>query len=114
MSECLFCKIIAGDIPAERVYEDDRVIAFRDINPVAPTHVLVIPRTHIASLNEASSEHREALGAVLLAAREVAKKEGIGERGYRLVVNTMKDAGQEVFHVHAHLIGGRPFGWPPG
>jgi histidine triad (HIT) family protein len=114
MSECLFCKIIAGDIPAEKVYEDDHVIAFRDINPVAPTHVLVIPRTHIASLNDALPEHREALGAILLAAREVAKTEGLGERGYRLVVNTLKDAGQVVFHVHAHVIGGRPFEWPPG
>jgi histidine triad (HIT) family protein len=114
MAECLFCKIIAGDIPADTVYESDHVIAFRDINPTAPTHVLVIPREHIASLNDASTEHRDLLGDLLLAAREVAASEGISENGYRLVVNTMKGAGQEVFHIHVHVIGGRRLGWPPG
>lgn len=114
MPDCLFCRILAGDVPAEAVYENDHVFAFRDINPVAPTHVLLIPREHIASLNDAAAPQRALLGEMLLAAREVAAREGLSESGYRLVFNTMKDAGQVVFHIHAHLIGGRAMGWPPG
>lgn len=114
MSDCLFCKIVAGDIPAEKVYENEHVLAFRDINPVAPTHILVIPRAHVASLNDALPQHREQLGELLLAARDVAAREGLSASGYRLVINTMKDAGQVVFHIHVHVIGGRSFGWPPG
>jgi histidine triad (HIT) family protein len=114
MTDCLFCKIVAGEIPADRVYEDEHVVGFRDINPQAPTHVLLIPKRHVATLNDAGESDREALGALLLAARAVAADEGLAESGYRLVVNTMKDAGQVVFHVHLHLLGGRGFGWPPG
>lgn len=114
MSECLFCKIVAGDIPGDVVHETDDVVAFRDINPTAPTHVLVIPREHIDSLNDAGPGQRELLGSLLLAAREVARKEGIADSGYRTVINTMKGAGQEVFHIHIHVIGGRRFSWPPG
>lgn len=114
MSDCLFCRIAAGEVPAETVYENDHVVAFRDINPVAPTHVLLIPRAHIPSLNDVAPGQRDILGELMLAAREVASREGIAETGYRLVFNTMKDAGQVVFHIHAHLIGGRAMGWPPG
>jgi len=114
MSECLFCKIVNGDIPAEKVFENEHVIAFRDINPVAPVHVLVIPRNHVASLNDVTPDHRDDLGEVLIAARAVAEAEGLSQRGYRVVINTMKDAGQVVFHIHAHVLGGRGFGWPPG
>jgi histidine triad (HIT) family protein len=114
MSDCLFCNIVAGDVPADVVYENEHVVAFRDINPVAKTHVLVIPRGHIASLNEAVPEHREVLGELMLAAREVANREGVAESGYRVVVNTMEGAGQAVFHIHLHVIGGRRLSWPPG
>lgn len=114
MSDCLFCKIIAGQIPAQVVYQDEHVIAFRDINPTAPTHVLVIPRQHIASVNEASKENAELLGRLFVTAKEVAKLEGLTEKGYRLVVNCGEDAGQTVFHLHLHVIGGRSLGWPPG
>ncbi|UCD25275.1 MAG: histidine triad nucleotide-binding protein [Gemmatimonadota bacterium] len=112
MNECLFCKIVGGEIPATIVAEDDQFIAFRDIEPQAPTHVLVIPRTHIASLNEATDA--ELMGRLLLFARGVAVKEGLTERGYRVVLNTNAEAGQTVFHIHAHVLGGRPMRWPPG
>jgi histidine triad (HIT) family protein len=114
MDDCLFCKIIAGEIPADKVYDGEDVFGFRDINPQAPTHVLLIPRKHVATLNDASDEDRETLGGLVLAARDVAAEEGLFESGYRLVLNTMKDAGQVVFHIHLHLLGGRAFGWPPG
>jgi histidine triad (HIT) family protein len=112
MSDCLFCKIAGGEIPATVVAEDDEFIAFRDIDPQAPTHVLVIPRTHIASLNEASDA--EQMGGLLLCAKRVAAQEGLTERGYRVVLNTNAEAGQAVFHIHAHVLGGRPLQWPPG
>lgn len=114
MSECLFCKIVAGDIPSDKVLETDNVLAFRDINPEAPTHVLVVPKKHIASLNDADDADRALLGDLLLAARGVASSEGLSESGYRVVINTMKDAGQVVFHVHVHVLGGRGLRWPPG
>ena len=113
-SDCLFCKIVAGDIPADIVYEDDHVLAFRDINPQAPTHVLVIPRTHIARINDLAAEHAEIVGRMYLAAAAIARNEGIAESGYRTVMNCNADGGQTVFHIHLHLLGGRALTWPPG
>jgi histidine triad (HIT) family protein len=109
---CLFCRIVRGEIPAKIVREDEHTVAFRDIDPKAPTHVLVIPRQHVATLNEATDA--EALGRLLLAARDVAAAEGIAESGYRTVLNCGAGAGQTVFHVHLHLLGGRQMHWPPG
>jgi histidine triad (HIT) family protein len=111
---CLFCKIAAGEIPAQVVHTDDDTVAFRDINPQAPTHVLVIPRRHIASLKDAAPADEGVLGRLLLTAARVARDEGLAEGGYRTVVNTGAGAGQSVFHVHAHVIGGRALSWPPG
>ena len=109
---CLFCRIIRKEIPATIVWEDAHALAFRDIDPKAPTHVIVIPKVHVASLNEATDPMM--LGRLLLAAREIAAEEGIAESGYRVVVNTGAGAGQTVFHLHLHLLGGRKFTWPPG
>lgn len=109
---CLFCKIIAKEIPATIVAEDDHCLAFRDINPQAPTHILVIPKEHVPSLNQMTDP--ALAGRVLAFARDLAVKEGIAERGYRVVINTNAEAGQTVFHLHAHLLGGRAQGWPPG
>jgi len=110
--DCLFCRIVRGDLPATKVVETDEFIAFRDINPQAPVHILVIPRAHVSSLNEA----RDAgvVGRLALLAVEVAQREGIAERGYRTVFNTNADGGQTVSHLHLHLLGGRPMRWPPG
>ncbi len=113
-ADCIFCKIVAGEIPAGRVYEDDRAVAFKDINPQAPTHALVIPREHVASLNDADESHEALLGHLLLVAARVARQEGHAEGGYRTVINTGPDAGQTVFHVHVHVLGGRRLTWPPG
>ena len=113
MPDCLFCSIVAGDIPADVVLSTDQVLAFRDIDPKAPTHVLVIPRDHHANVGELAQRDPELAGALLDAARQVAEAEGIAD-GYRLVFNTGADAGQTVFHVHAHVLGGRDLGWPPG
>jgi histidine triad (HIT) family protein len=110
--DCLFCRIVRREIPAAIVLNDDHVIAFRDINPQAPVHVVIIPREHVASLNEATDA--EMLGRLSLAATEIARREGIAESGYRTVVNTNRAAGQTVFHVHLHLLGGRSMAWPPG
>ena len=110
---CLFCNIVAKTTPAQVVYEDEFVLAFRDIRPVAPTHVLVIPKTHIVGIHDAKAEHVDALGRVMLAARDVAEKLGL-QGGYRLVVNQGADAGQSVLHLHCHVLGGRPMAWPPG
>jgi histidine triad (HIT) family protein len=112
-ADCIFCKIAAGEIPSDKVYEDGDLVAFRDLNPQAPVHVLIIPRKHLASLNEASDEDRALLGRVLLAARALAEKLDVAS-GYRVVNNCGAPAGQSVFHVHFHLLGGRPMGWPPG
>jgi histidine triad (HIT) family protein len=109
---CLFCKIARGEIPATIVRQDERYVAFRDINPQAPTHVLVIPRTHIASLNDVTDP--ALVGGLGLFARAVAQAEGLAERGYRVVMNTNGDGGQTVFHLHAHVMGGRAMKWPPG
>ncbi len=114
MADCLFCKIVEKKIPAKVVHEDDELVAFEDINPQAPVHILVIPRRHMATLNDASEQDGAALGRLLLAARTLAKGRGIDGSGYRLVLNTMGGAGQSVFHVHVHLLGGRSMGWPPG
>jgi histidine triad (HIT) family protein len=115
MPECLFCKIVAGEIPSDKVFENDDVLAFRDISPVAPTHVLVVPKKHIASLNDVDAvTDLGLLAELLLAARTVAAQDNLSESGYRVVINTMKDAGQVVFHIHVHVVGGRAFGWPPG
>ena len=111
---CLFCKIAAGEIPAQVVHADDHTVAFRDINPQAPTHVLVIPRRHIASLKDAAPADEGVLGQLLLTAARVARGEGLAEGGYRTVINTGAGAGQSVFHIHAHVIGGRTLAWPPG
>jgi histidine triad (HIT) family protein len=109
---CLFCRIVRREIPAKIVAENEHCVAFRDINPQAPTHVVIVPRAHVASLNEATDAAM--IGELVLMAREIARSEGIAERGYRTVFNTNADAGQTVFHLHLHLIGGRPMGWPPG
>lgn len=114
-SDTIFGKIIRGEIPAHRVYEDDDVLAFRDVNPTAPTHVLVIPKVHpIPSMDKAEPAHAELLGKLLLAAAHVARAEGVAEDGYRIVINTNPAAGQTVYHLHVHLIGGRNLAWPPG
>lgn len=110
--DCLFCRIVRGEIPAGIVKRDDRLLAFRDINPQAPTHLLVIPVQHLASLDEATEGGL--LGQILLFARELAREVGIAERGYRVVFNTNADGGQTVSHLHAHLLGGRVMRWPPG
>lgn len=112
--DCLFCSIIEKKIPAKIIYEDEHAIAFRDINPQAPTHALVIPRTHIAAIHEAEPAHAKELGQVLLAARKVAEQEGLVESGFRLVINDGEHAGQTVHHIHVHVLGGRALGWPPG
>lgn len=110
--DCLFCRIVEGAIPVTPLAENQTCLAFRDVNPQAPVHVLVVPRVHVASLNDASDAGL--LGSLLLLAAEVAAKEGISESGYRTVINTNADGGQSVFHIHAHVLGGRRLSWPPG
>jgi histidine triad (HIT) family protein len=112
--DCLFCKIIKREIPASIVYEDDRVVAFNDINPQASTHVLVVPKKHIATLNDLQSGDDGIVGEVVRRAAAIAGERGIAAGGYRTVFNTNRDAGQTVFHIHLHLIGGRNLSWPPG
>ena len=111
---CIFCRIARKEIPARIVYEDERVLAFEDIRPRAPVHVLVIPKEHFASLNDAPQGSEALLGELLLRARAVAREKGVGESGFRIVLNTGRDSGQEVQHIHFHVIGGRPLHWPPG
>ena len=110
MPDCLFCKIASGEIPAEKIYEDDTVIAFSDINPTAPVHVIIIPKQHFATTLEMSEEAPELFGSMIKASSIVARKKGIAESGFRLILNTNADGGQEVFHVHMHLMGGEPIG----
>ncbi len=114
MTDCLFCKIIAGQIHASIVYQDDRIVAFKDINPQAPTHVLVVPRRHIASLNELTAEDDGIVGEIVRRGAALAKAAGHADRGYRTVFNCNADAGQTVFHIHLHVLGGRTMTWPPG
>ncbi|GMV05406.1 MAG: putative HIT-like protein [Gemmatimonadota bacterium] len=113
-SDCIFCRIASGDIPATVVHRDEHVVAFRDLHPQAPVHVLVIPREHVASLDAATDGHGALLGRLFLAARDVARAEGIAEDGYRTVLNVGADGGQTVHHLHVHVLGGRSLGWPPG
>jgi histidine triad (HIT) family protein len=114
MPECLFCRIIDREIPGSIVYEDDHIVAFNDINPQAPTHVLVVPRRHIGSLNEMTPGDDGLVGEMVRRAAAIAKERGISSRGYRTVFNTNREAGQTVFHIHLHLLGGRTMHWPPG
>jgi histidine triad (HIT) family protein len=114
MEDCIFCKIIGGQIPATKVYEDEDVLVFKDIDPVAPTHLLLIPKRHIATFNDIGPEDAGLLGRVLLVAKDMAADRNLTGDGYRLVMNCMPGAGQSVFHLHFHLLGGRIFRWPPG
>jgi histidine triad (HIT) family protein len=114
MSQCLFCSIISREVNATIVYEDDRVVAFNDINPQAPTHVLVVPRRHIATLNDLTEEDDQIVGEVVRRAALIAKSKGVSASGFRTVFNTNREAGQTVFHIHLHLLGGRTLHWPPG
>jgi histidine triad (HIT) family protein len=114
MTECLFCKIAAGELPSEIVYQDDEILAFRDINPQAPVHILLIPHEHIPTLLETEPGHTELLGKLQRTAVALARQAGIAEEGFRLVTNCLEGAGQAVFHLHLHLLGGRALGWPPG
>ena len=112
--DCIFCRIVDGDIPAEIIYQSESAIAFRDINPHAPTHALVIPRRHISTINDLNSGDTELVGSLFLAAKEIAQEEGLADDGYRVVMNCGEEAGQSVFHIHLHLLGGRVLNWPPG
>ncbi len=114
MSDCLFCKMVSGEIQPDTVYEDDDVLAFRDINPQAPTHVLIIPKKHIPTINDLQPEDAALVGKLYLAAAKIAEQEGFAEAGYRTVMNCNEAAGQTVFHIHLHLLGGRRFTWPAG
>ena len=114
MTSCLFCRIIAGEIPSSKVYADDRIVAFNDIGPQAPMHVLVVPREHIATLNDLEAGHDGLVGEMIRRGAAIAAERGYAERGYRTVFNCNSDAGQAVFHIHLHVIGGRKLGWPPG
>ena len=114
MSQCLFCRIAAGEIPANILYSDEDVLAFRDINPQAPLHALVIPRKHIATINDLQADDAALVGKLFLAAKQVAKEAGYAEDGYRVVMNCGLDAGQSVFHIHLHILAGRALSWPPG
>jgi histidine triad (HIT) family protein len=113
MTDCIFCRIVAGEIPSKKVYEDEHTFAFEDLDPQAPTHVLVVPKKHIVGLKEAAPEDAELLGRCHLAAAEIARQRAI-ENGYRTVLNVGRGAGQSVFHLHVHLLGGRNLSWPPG
>jgi histidine triad (HIT) family protein len=112
--DCLFCKIAAGKIKADVIHENESVIAFRDINPQAPTHVLIVPRNHVPTINDLTESEIGEVGRLFLAAKQVARQEGVDESGYRVVMNCGEGAGQSVFHIHLHLLGGRPLRWPPG
>ena len=112
--DCLFCKIIQGDIPAEPILETERIFAFRDINPQAPEHILIIPKQHIATINDLGEEEAQLTGELVLAAKQIAQNCGVDAEGYRLVFNCNANAGQEVFHIHLHLLAGRKLTWPPG
>jgi histidine triad (HIT) family protein len=114
MIDCAFCRIAAKRLPAKIVYEDEQVVAFEDINPQAPVHVLVIPRKHIPTSLEIAQEHHDLIGHMLRTANEIARKRNIAERGFRLVMNTNREAGQTVYHIHIHVLGGRVMHWPPG
>ena len=114
MSDCLFCEINKGGIPAEKVYDSDEVFAIKDINPQAPIHLLIIPKKHFSTVLEIQEEDHELIGSIYSIANRLAKKNGLDQTGFRVVVNCGAEAGQSVFHIHYHLLGGRPFKWPPG
>jgi histidine triad (HIT) family protein len=114
MSDCLFCKMVSGEIPPDTVYEDDDILAFNDINPQAPTHVLIIPKTHIATLNDASTDDTRLMGRLSMVAAQLAGEAGFADDGYRVVMNCNSAGGQAVYHIHLHLLGGRSMSWPPG
>ncbi len=114
MNDCLFCRIISKEIPSDCVFENENMYAFRDINPQAPVHILIIPKTHISTLNDVDDNHKLLVGEILLTSKMLAEKEGIAENGYRTVFNCNKNGGQEVYHIHLHLLGGRKMTWPPG
>ncbi len=114
MSDCIFCRIAAGEIPADIIYEDEDIVAFRDINPQAPQHIQIIPKRHIETILDLTDDDITLTGRMVLVANKIAREAGIAERGYRLVFNCRRDAGQEVFHIHLHLLGGRRMNWPPG
>ena len=113
-NECLFCKIVVGDVPADILYQDDEVLAFHDINPQAPIHILVVPKQHLDSLASVADENRNLMGHIMLTAKEIARNEGLSHSGYRTVINVGADGGQTVNHLHLHLLGGRALRWPPG
>ncbi|HBE82695.1 MAG: histidine triad nucleotide-binding protein [Blastocatellia bacterium] len=113
-TDCIFCKIIAGEIPSEIVHADGICVAFNDVSPQAPTHILVVPRAHVDSLDKTEDNQSEMLGHLLLTAAQIAREKDLAENGYRIVINTNSDGGQTVFHLHVHLLGGRPFIFPPG
>ena len=114
MADCLFCKIAQGQIPSETVQETASLYAFRDISPRAPTHILIIPKEHVERISDLQPSHLSVVGEMILLAKDIASREGLDDSGYRLVFNCGKNAGQEVFHIHLHLLGGRTFSWPPG
>ncbi len=114
MTDCVFCKIVAGEIPADIVASNEGAVAFRDVNPATPVHLLVVPRRHIASVDALGDDDGEAMAACLRLVRDAARQEGVGDRGFRVVCNTGADAGQVVQHIHFHVLGGRRLGWPPG
>ena len=114
MDDCLFCKMASGEIKPDVLYEDDDVLAFRDINPQAPVHILIIPKRHVSTLNDLEERDAGMIGKLFLAAKNVAAQEGIDEAGYRTLINCNEQGGQVVFHIHLHLLGGRRMGWPPG
>lgn len=114
LDDCIFCKIVAGEIPSSEVYRDDVCYAFDDVSPQAPWHILIVPREHVDSLEKADGQQKDTLGHLLLTAAEIARMKGFSENGYRVVINTNSDGGQTVFHLHVHLLAGRPFVFPPG
>lgn len=114
MADCIFCKIVNGDIPCHKARETERFLAFHDINPQAPTHILIIPKEHIERTSDLRADHASLMGEMVVLATDVARQQGLDSEGYRLVLNCGENAGQEVFHIHLHLLGGRKFTWPPG
>lgn len=114
METCIFCKIVKGEIPSDKVFEDENILAFKDINPEAPVHIIIIPKKHISNLNEISEEDSKVIAGIMLAIKDIAKKLGIDNSGYRVVSNCGEDGGQTVSHIHFHLLGGRNLKWPPG
>lgn len=114
MEGCIFCKIVHREIPSSIVFEDDDILAFNDINPQAPVHILLVPKEHFASLNAIPEEKKDILSSLLLKTRQIAEEKAIARSGYRIVLNTERDSGQQVFHIHFHLLGGRRMSWPPG